>query len=68
MARPKRGIEDKAIAEAVKLQGSAGLHSITDGEFGRTYFHMDFLEQLGVVVTKAPTTIKKADDREAPRA
>lgn len=63
-AEELRGIEDKAITEAVKLQESAGLHSITDGEFRRTYFHIDFLEQLGGVVTEAPTTIKKPDGSE----
>ena len=26
-----------------------GLHSITDGEFRRTFFHLDFLEQVGGV-------------------
>jgi 5-methyltetrahydropteroyltriglutamate--homocysteine methyltransferase len=63
-AEELRGIEDKAITEAVKLQESAGLQSITDGEFRRTYFHIDFLEQLGGVETEAPTTIKKADGTE----
>jgi 5-methyltetrahydropteroyltriglutamate--homocysteine methyltransferase len=59
-----REIEDKAITEAVRLQEEAGLHSITDGEFRRTYFHIDFLEQLGGVQTEAPTTIKKPDGSE----
>jgi 5-methyltetrahydropteroyltriglutamate--homocysteine methyltransferase len=41
-----------------------GLQSITDGEFRRTYFHIDFLEQLGGVKTDIPVTIKKADGTE----
>ncbi len=41
-----RAIEDDAIGEAVKLQEDIGLKSITDGEFRRTSFHMDFLRQL----------------------
>ena len=41
-----RAEEDKAIRDAVHLQEEAGLRGITDGEFRRTYFHIDFLEQL----------------------
>lgn len=59
-----RAVEDKAITEAVHLQEEAGLQSITDGEYRRTYFHIDFLEQLGGVQTEAPTTIKKPDGSE----
>jgi 5-methyltetrahydropteroyltriglutamate--homocysteine methyltransferase len=44
-----RVVEDKAIAEIVQFQESVGLKSITDGEFRRTFFHLDFLEQLGGV-------------------
>ncbi len=44
-----RVVEDKAITEIVKFQQEVGLKSITDGEFRRTYFHLDFLEQLGGV-------------------
>ena len=48
-AEQLRLVEDKAIAEIVKFQEDVGLKSITDGEFRRTYFHLDFLEQLGGV-------------------
>jgi len=41
-----RAVEDKAIAGVVRMQEDAGLRGITDGEFRRTYFHIDFLEQL----------------------
>ncbi len=44
-----RTVEDKAITEIVKFQEDVGLKSITDGEFRRTYFHIDFLEQIGGV-------------------
>ena len=44
-----RAVEDKAITEIVQFQQRVGLKSITDGEFRRTYFHLDFLEQLGGV-------------------
>jgi len=59
-----REVEDRAIAEVVKAQRDAGLQSITDGEFRRTYFHIDFLEQLGGVKTDIPVTVKRADGTE----
>lgn len=59
-----RVVEDKAITEIVKFQQDVGLKSITDGEFRRTYFHIDFLEQLGGVKTDIPVTVKKADGTE----
>jgi 5-methyltetrahydropteroyltriglutamate--homocysteine methyltransferase len=59
-----RAVEDKAIAEIVTFQQDVGLQSITDGEFRRTYFHIDFLEQLGGVQTDIPVTIRKPDGTE----
>lgn len=56
-----REVEDKAIAEIVRFQQDVGLQAITDGEFRRTYFHIDFLEQLGGVKTDVPVTITKPD-------
>jgi 5-methyltetrahydropteroyltriglutamate--homocysteine methyltransferase len=59
-----REVEDRAITEIVKFQQDVGLQSITDGEFRRTYFHIDFLDQLGGVKTDIPVTIKKPDGTE----
>ena len=56
-----RLVEDRAIAEIVKFQEDVGLKSITDGEFRRTYFHIDFLDQLGGVKTDIPVTFIKPD-------
>ena len=56
-----RAVEDKAITEIVKFQEDVGLRSVTDGEFRRTYFHIDFLEQLGGVKTDIPVMIEKPD-------
>jgi 5-methyltetrahydropteroyltriglutamate--homocysteine methyltransferase len=56
-----RLVEDQAIAEIVQFQESVGLKSITDGEFRRTYFHTDFLEQLGGVEVGIPVTIQRPD-------
>jgi 5-methyltetrahydropteroyltriglutamate--homocysteine methyltransferase len=47
-----RLVEDQAIREIVRFQEELGLQGITDGEFRRTYFHIDFLEQLAGIETK----------------
>ncbi len=39
--------EDEAIRDVVELQRAAGLQSVTDGEFRRATWHMDFIYQLG---------------------
>ena len=53
-AAQKRAVEDEAIAAAVRRVEATGMRSVTDGEFRRTWFHLDFLEQLaGVQVSGA---------------
>ena len=47
-----RQVEDAAILDIVRFQEELGLAGITDGEFRRTYFHIDFLEKLQGVQTK----------------
>src|ERR1700687_2787093 len=47
-----RQVEDAAIRDIVRFQEGLGLKGITDGEFRRTYFHIDFLEQLSGIETK----------------
>jgi 5-methyltetrahydropteroyltriglutamate--homocysteine methyltransferase len=47
-----RAVEDASIRDIVRFQEDLGLEGITDGEFRRTYFHIDFLEQLAGVETK----------------
>ena len=59
-----RAVEDRAITEIVKFQQDVGLRSITDGEFRRTYFHIDFLQQLGGVKTDLPVLIQRPDGTE----
>lgn len=39
-------LEDKYIADVVRKQLQAGLRSITDGEFRRAFFHLDFLQHF----------------------
>src|SRR5579859_809208 len=38
-----KAVEDRAIADAIKKQEEVGLQSITDGEFRRSWWHLDFL-------------------------
>jgi 5-methyltetrahydropteroyltriglutamate--homocysteine methyltransferase len=59
-----REVEDRAIEEVVRLQAEVGLSSITDGEFRRTYFHIDFLDQLSGVKSDIPVAIRKPDGTE----
>jgi 5-methyltetrahydropteroyltriglutamate--homocysteine methyltransferase len=47
-----RDIEDRSIREAVARQEAIGLQSITDGEFRRDYWHLDFMKQLDGVTLK----------------
>jgi 5-methyltetrahydropteroyltriglutamate--homocysteine methyltransferase len=42
-----RTIEDASILGAVRMQEEAGLQGVTDGEFRRGSWHMDFLYRLG---------------------
>ncbi len=44
-----RQIEDAAIRDAVEMQGELGLEGVTDGEFRRGSWHMDFLYRIGGV-------------------
>jgi 5-methyltetrahydropteroyltriglutamate--homocysteine methyltransferase len=51
-AQDLRAVEDEAIIDEIKMVESLGMNVVTDGEFRREYFHLDFLEKLdGVTVT-----------------
>ena len=41
-----RAVEDECIREVVARQEALGLQSITDGEFRRSFYHVDFLSRL----------------------
>ncbi|MFC3041139.1 5-methyltetrahydropteroyltriglutamate--homocysteine S-methyltransferase [Virgibacillus xinjiangensis] len=45
-AEQLRKVEDEEIIKLVEKQKEAGLQSITDGEFRRSWWHFDFLENL----------------------
>jgi 5-methyltetrahydropteroyltriglutamate--homocysteine methyltransferase len=63
-----RATEDRAIREAVARQQAAGLQSITDGEFRRDWWHLDFLSQLDGVTLQdnAGPKFKFAGQAEQP--
>ena len=46
-----RAVEDDAIRDAVRMQRDAGLRAVTDGEFRRTSWHMDFIYALDGIST-----------------
>jgi 5-methyltetrahydropteroyltriglutamate--homocysteine methyltransferase len=58
-----RTIEDQAIREAVAKQETIGLQGITDGEFRRDFWHLDFVKQLeGVTLAKVTGMTFQAED------
>jgi len=44
-------VEDEAIAEAIRMQQEVGLQGVTDGEFRRGSWHMDFIYALDGIST-----------------
>ena len=46
-----RAVEDEAIADAVRMQEGVGLRGVTDGEFRRSSWHMDFIYALDGIST-----------------
>src|SRR4051812_39593645 len=58
-----KAIEDRAIAQAVKKQEAVGLQAVTDGEFRRDFWHLDFLKQLdGIELTRVTGLTFNAED------
>jgi 5-methyltetrahydropteroyltriglutamate--homocysteine methyltransferase len=54
-----RAEEDRWIEHAVKLQENVGLQGVTDGEYRRAIFHVDFLKHIqGVTVSASEYTVK----------
>jgi 5-methyltetrahydropteroyltriglutamate--homocysteine methyltransferase len=58
-AEELRGVEDRCIRDVVKLQEDVGLDGVTDGEFRRAIFHVDFLKRLhGVTLSASQYKVK----------
>src|SRR6201999_373233 len=53
-----KAVEDREIERVIKKQEEVGLQSITDGEFRRSWWHLDFLWGLdGIEKTSMNTGI-----------
>jgi 5-methyltetrahydropteroyltriglutamate--homocysteine methyltransferase len=65
-ARKDRKVQDRAILEAIKHQEAIGLESITDGEFRRDWWHLDFLTQIEGVGLRQNPGPKFAGTEEQP--
>ena len=68
-----KALEDDAIEAVVRRQEDLGLQAVTDGEFRRTLWHIDFLEQFAnVEVTRSPVKVsfhtEQGDIHRAPSA
>jgi 5-methyltetrahydropteroyltriglutamate--homocysteine methyltransferase len=59
-------LEDHAIREAVARQQALGLEAVTDGEFRRDWWHLDFLTRLDGVAMKANPGPKFGGPEEQP--
>ncbi len=62
-AEDLRAVENRAIEHAVRKQEEIGLQAISDGEFRRDFWHLDFLKQLdGVELVRATGLSFSAED------
>jgi len=59
-------LEDRCIQEAIRKQESVGLQAITDGEFRRDWWHLDFMSRLDGVTTVANPGPKFGGTEEQP--
>jgi methionine synthase II (cobalamin-independent) len=59
-AEQLKEVEDAAIREIIRMQGEVGLKSVTDGEFRRESWHMDFIYSLGGIQKVHDDTIRVA--------
>jgi len=51
-----RAVEDEAIRSVIETQADIGLRTVTDGEFRRASWHMDYIYRLGGI-TRAEETM-----------
>src|SRR5580704_4812736 len=61
-------VEDSGIAEAVRWQEAVGLPVVTDGEFRRSYWHLDFLTAFSSVRRTAPKLVAQFHTHDGPIA
>ena len=61
-----REIQEKAIRDVVAKQEAIGLEGITDGEFSRDWWHLDFLSQLEGVALQENPGVKFSGTQQQP--
>jgi len=61
-----RAVEDRTIREAVAKQEAIGLQVITDGEFRRDFWHLDFLAGIDGIGMRESTTMRFQGAEEIP--
>ena len=62
-----REVQDRCIREVVALQESVGIPAVTDGEFRRDWWHIDFIHGFdGVDLTVNKTHTFHASDEQPP--
>ena len=59
-----KAVEDEAIRDLVAKQKAAGLQVITDGEFRRSYWHLDFMWGLNGIERRTSRTGYMFHDEE----
>jgi 5-methyltetrahydropteroyltriglutamate--homocysteine methyltransferase len=57
-AEEKRRIEDEGVRQVVRMQEDIGLKGVTDGEYRRASWHMDFIYQIGGITKVKDDTLK----------
>ncbi len=61
-----RPIQEKCIREVVARQETLGLQAVTDGEFSRDWWHVDFLtglEGVDAIFEKAPMAFQNSEEQ-----
>ena len=58
-----KAVEDDGIRELVAKQKKAGYHVITDGEFRRSYWHLDFMWGLALSISSSTMAITSTAKR-----
>src|SRR5260370_31376953 len=61
-----RAIEDAAVRDVVRMQREVGLSGVTDGEFRRGSWHMDFLYPIGGGAQTSGTVAIPCPNRSPP--
>ena len=64
-----RAIEDACVRDVVAMQEELGLPAVTDGEFRRDFWHLDFMWAMdGVARWEAQRMANFSNDQQAPMA